>query len=177
MSLNIPELMPVLSRGGHSSPAEGACIMEYASFLNGEAWTDAPSCTHPLLATVARLVNDALDDSERQRLLPLLPRLMGTTDPGHWQEIREAGVGYVAHLIGNETPGVTETAEYSALPHISAEAAVWEALIAVQLSGGDPVDYLSTLIDAYDKATGRTAPATVTEDDLRRCAELTGAKA
>ena len=27
------------------------------------------------------------------------------------------------------------------------------------------------------KATGRTAPATVTEDDLRRCAELTGASA
>ena len=54
---------------------------------------------------------------------------------------------------------------------------ITSAVVATKLAGEDPVPILSALIDAYDKAVGRTEAATVTEDDLRRCAELTGAKA
>ena len=42
--------------------------MEVTSVLAGERWTDAPRCTHPLLAAVARLVNDELGDERRQVL-------------------------------------------------------------------------------------------------------------
>jgi len=57
-----PELVPVLSRGKHRNPRKGACFMEMASYLAGEPWSDHPACTHPLLAAMARGVNDLLDD-------------------------------------------------------------------------------------------------------------------
>jgi hypothetical protein len=69
--------MPVLSRGKHRSPKKGACFMELASFLAGEAWSDHPACTHPLLASMARDVNDHVDDFARSRLVPLIPEVIG----------------------------------------------------------------------------------------------------
>ena len=41
------------------------------------AWSDHPSCTHPLLAQLARQVNDSLSDGDRQQLVPLIPRVVG----------------------------------------------------------------------------------------------------
>jgi hypothetical protein len=72
-----PELVPVLSKGKHRSPRKGACFMEYASFLAGERWSDHPRCTHPLLAGVARDVNDHTSDAGRSRLVPLIPSVVG----------------------------------------------------------------------------------------------------
>ena len=74
-----PDYMPVLSRGRHRRPSRGACFMEFASFLAGEKWSDHPSCTHPLLATLARNVNDQMSDAGRQRLLQLVPSVVGLT--------------------------------------------------------------------------------------------------
>lgn len=51
--------------------------MEYASFLAGERWSDHPSCTHPLLAGVARVVNDRISADGRSRLVPLIPSVIG----------------------------------------------------------------------------------------------------
>lgn len=75
----VPELMPVLSRGKHRNPRRGACFMEMASFLAGERWSDHPACTHPLLADLARLVNDIVADAARSRLIPLIPSVIGLT--------------------------------------------------------------------------------------------------
>lgn len=72
-----PDLVPVLSKGKHRSPRKGACFMEYASFLAGERWSDHPRCTHPLLAGVARAINDHLSDASRSRLVPLVPSVVG----------------------------------------------------------------------------------------------------
>ena len=68
-----PDLMPVLSRGKHRHPRKGACFMELASYLAGEKWSDHPDCTHPLLAALARDVNDHVSDGARSRLAPLIP--------------------------------------------------------------------------------------------------------
>lgn len=76
-SVHAPDAMPVLSRGKHRSPKKGACFMELASFLAGEAWSDHPGCTHPLLASMARDVNDHVDDFARSRLVPLIPEVIG----------------------------------------------------------------------------------------------------
>src|SRR5262245_60200793 len=73
----VPDGVPVLSRGSHRSPRRGACFMEFASFLAGERWSDHPTCTHPLLAQLARRVNDLIDDEGRQRLVPLVPSVVG----------------------------------------------------------------------------------------------------
>ena len=75
----LPDMLPVLSRGKHRNPRKGACFMELASYLAGERWSDHPACTHPLLASVARLVNDHTSDPGRPRLAELIPSVIGLT--------------------------------------------------------------------------------------------------
>ena len=69
--------MPILSAGRHRNPRRGACFMEFASYLAGERWSDHPSCTHPALAALARDVNDLTTNEARQRLVPLIHRVVG----------------------------------------------------------------------------------------------------
>lgn len=74
-----PDFVPILSRGRHRRPSKGACFMELASFLAGEKWSDHPRCTHPLLGTLARAVNDQTSDGARGRLAELIPEVIGLT--------------------------------------------------------------------------------------------------
>ena len=74
-----PELIPILSRGKHRSPRKGACFMELVSYLAGERWSDHPACTHPLLAELARDVNDCTSDAGRPLLAELIPSVIGLT--------------------------------------------------------------------------------------------------
>lgn len=76
-AVEVPEGMPVLSRGKHRRPREGGCFMEFASYLAGERWSDHPACTQPLLASLARLVNDSTTDAGRGALAPLVPAVVG----------------------------------------------------------------------------------------------------
>lgn len=89
MKTDQPDMLPMLSRGKHRNPRRGACFMELASFLAGERWSDRPACTHPLLAHLARLVNDCTSDPARPRLAPLIPSVIGLTskDPRWNHEI------------------------------------------------------------------------------------------
>lgn len=73
----IPDGVPVLSRGRHRTPRKGACFMEMASYLAGEKWSDHPRCTHPVLGSLARCVNDALGDRRRQELASMIPEVVG----------------------------------------------------------------------------------------------------
>lgn len=74
-----PDGLPMLDRGGHHSPDQGACLMEYVSVLAGTRFSDHPRCTHPALAQLARVVNDeVVDPAARSRLAVLAPDLIGT---------------------------------------------------------------------------------------------------
>lgn len=75
----MPDMMPVLSPGRHRSPKKGACFMELASYLAGERWSDHPSCTHSLLAALARDVNDHITGTNRSTLVTLIPEVIGLT--------------------------------------------------------------------------------------------------
>ena len=79
LPVTLPDIVPVLSSGKHRNPRKGACFMEMASYLAGERWSDHPGCTHPLLASMARLVNDSLPDADRPRILRLIPDVVGVT--------------------------------------------------------------------------------------------------
>src|SRR6266540_4325186 len=70
----VPDIVPVLSRGRHRSQRRGACFMEMASL-----WSDHPRCTHPLLAELARLVNDYTSNACRSDLAILVPSVIGLT--------------------------------------------------------------------------------------------------
>ena len=67
-----------LSKGKHSSPEDGACVMELASMLAGEAFTDHPACVCPAIGSFLRAYNDSLDDERRQDLYDYASRVVGT---------------------------------------------------------------------------------------------------
>ena len=81
-----------LSVGAHLDASEGTCLMELVSVVAAEPWSDRPSCTHPLVAHLARLVNDALSDGARQELRGLVPSLVGAAseDPSAYASVAHA---------------------------------------------------------------------------------------
>jgi hypothetical protein len=95
----VPDVLPVLSRGKHRSPRKGACFMEMASVLADEPWSDHPACTHPLLAQLARLVNDHTSDDHRSELAVLIPDVVGVHGDGlGWEVSLAAAVAAEAIL-------------------------------------------------------------------------------
>ncbi len=82
--------LPALEAGSHARPEQGACLLEYVSVLAGERFSDRPRCVDRRLASLARAVNDALDDTARPRLALLAPDLIGTASAasgraGRWR--------------------------------------------------------------------------------------------
>jgi len=72
----------VLELGSHENVDEGVCLLEVVALLAGEGMTDHPLCVSAVLAQYGRDLNDGLNDVDRQRLVPLAPRLVGTADDG-----------------------------------------------------------------------------------------------
>jgi len=67
-----------LSRGKHQSPDAGACVMELASMLAGEPFSDRPQTACPVIGAFLRSYNDAVDDERRQRLYRCAAAVIGT---------------------------------------------------------------------------------------------------
>jgi hypothetical protein len=67
-----------LSRGRHSLPEEGVCVMELASMLAHEPFSDHPRSVCPIIAAFLRTYNDHLDDCWRQDLYAYAARAVGT---------------------------------------------------------------------------------------------------
>ena len=102
----LPDAVPVLSRGKHRNPRKGGCFMEFASYLAGEPWSDHPKCTHPLLAALARDVNDHVSDEARARLVPLIPSVIGLTPEDRIVDVEIAvnDAGEPAATAGDTVP-------------------------------------------------------------------------
>ncbi|GIM97619.1 hypothetical protein [Paractinoplanes toevensis] len=69
---------PILQRGHHRHPRNGACLMEFAATLPGGPWADNPVHVQPALTALARRVNDHTSDDGRPALLPWAAWLVGT---------------------------------------------------------------------------------------------------
>lgn len=147
--MSVPDFLPVLSAGAHPSPRNGSCVMEYASILAGEAFSDHPACTHPVLASAARTVNDRLDQDHRQQLLPLIPRLMGTTDDRAALSVQLAvwSARQVLDLAWPEHQGVCENAIRTAQLWLDGKATRDEAREVA----------CATDLNAWDTAVGQAA--------------------
>lgn len=59
-----------------------SCVLELVSKLAREPWTDRPSCVHPVLGSIARMVHDHSTKAGRRALLPLAPAFLGTAQAG-----------------------------------------------------------------------------------------------
>jgi hypothetical protein len=67
-----------LGKGKHSSPDDGACVMELASMLAGEHFTDHPESACPAIGSFLRAYNDSIDDGRRQDLYEYASQVVGS---------------------------------------------------------------------------------------------------
>jgi hypothetical protein len=67
-----------LSRGTHQSPQEGACVMELASMLADEPFSDHPKSVCPVIGAFLRDYNDSVPHDRRQDLYRYAAVVVGT---------------------------------------------------------------------------------------------------
>jgi hypothetical protein len=78
-----------LAHGKHTKRADGMCLLEAASWIAGERFSDHPDCVDPVIAAFGRSWNDQLAQEDRDRLLkPILPKLIGTRSTPAVQDVR-----------------------------------------------------------------------------------------
>jgi hypothetical protein len=68
-----------LGPGSHSSPQEGVCVVELASVLAGEKFSDRPRCVCSVIAAYLRALNDRASHAERQQLRPFAVLVVGSS--------------------------------------------------------------------------------------------------
>lgn len=141
-----PMLMPVLSRGKHRNPRKGACFMEFASYLAGERWSDHPACTHALLASAARMVNDCTSDDYRPNLAALIPSVIGLTSDDPRVDV------HIALRAAVEALPVAPMQRQRVL----AVAIIAGRRVLVELDGAIPADLMADTEAALDAAPDAT---------------------
>lgn len=70
-----------LLRGTHEDTAQtgSGCVMNLVAYLNGESViTDQSPCVCVTVRPIAIFLNDLANDEQRQRMLPLVMRMMGS---------------------------------------------------------------------------------------------------
>jgi hypothetical protein len=77
-----------LARGKHRHPADGVCVMELASMLAHEPFTDHPISVCPVIGAVLRAYNDNVGDERRQELYRFASLAVGTRGSRAVQERR-----------------------------------------------------------------------------------------
>jgi hypothetical protein len=186
-----PDFMPVLSAGSHKSPAEGACVMEYISFLAGEEFSEFPQCTARPLARMAQIFNDSLPDDRRHEMLEYITRLMGSysSNKHHYVLIAQwcaseakksaasseanAATTWAANAATAATWAANAATAWAANAATAAAAnaatAAW-ATVEVRVAASEK--FFNDLLDKWDEITGRTEFAKVTNNDFQKMKEL-----
>ena len=67
-----------LTVGSSKHPSRGACVMDAISWLEYGRLGDRPQVVCPIVAEMARILNDTLPFEPRQRLKLFIPRMIGT---------------------------------------------------------------------------------------------------
>jgi hypothetical protein len=67
-----------LEPGSHRTPSDGVCIVELASIIGRERFSDRPRCVCRVLAAFLRGWNDRAGYADRQRLEPYASLIVGT---------------------------------------------------------------------------------------------------
>jgi hypothetical protein len=77
-----------LSKGKHASPEDGACVMELASMLAGETFSDHPASVCPVIGAFLRAYNDWIDHDRRQDLYPFASKVVGSREDKEVELVR-----------------------------------------------------------------------------------------
>ena len=144
---------PTLRVGQHLTFDDGACLMELVSAAVGEPWSDHPARTHPLVAHVARRVNDATSDRRRADLADFIPALTqaNAADPHAYARIAAActqvalaaapsSLLRILHAAAARRCGSGDTRRHVLYSHGAAFRSVDLAVFAVQRRSPDAAD-------------------------------------
>jgi hypothetical protein len=77
-----------LETGRHHGPKDGACVMELASMLAHEPFSDHPQSVCPVIAAFLRSYNDHVDQTRRQDLYRYATRAVGTRADAATERVR-----------------------------------------------------------------------------------------
>jgi hypothetical protein len=169
--------VPFVRSGTGSSPLDGGCILQVVDWIATEGWTDQPECVHPVLRSLAIHANDTMGDADRQKLLDLTPRLMGTNTGDvvlttrllcflarkvlhiyeEWapddDRVRRCIEAAEEYADARERGGAWAARAAEAAEAARAAGAAWAAWAARAAIASD---YLVETLDEYDRLTGRT---------------------
>lgn len=169
------EKLGSLKSGSHAGPTSGASVLEAASYVAGELWSNHPKCVSRVIGDFLRNWNDNLPtDEDRDRLLkPLIPIIINTRFSTWAPEeqrshlaldwlirtflppcLRLAKLNHHAAAVANLAPIVDAATAAAAGPVVRAanEAALkvgnaaWDIMPAILV--GDAVGEFGTTMDA-----------------------------
>ncbi len=160
-----------LARGKHAEPSEGVCVMELASMLAGEPFSDRPQCVCPVIAAFLRTYNDGVDDECRRDLFRFASAAVGTRSTGGVARARARAALAWARAAHGRT---RRRALARLVPSLSvavaggpADAGIIAARVAVRLvADGSPgaheaaLALVDHLIEHGSRAAGLPLPAT-----------------
>lgn len=134
--MDLRELATIeLEKGGHASPTDGFCAMEAVALLEGTEHGASPECTCPIIAAFIRRANDRLPHDQRQRLVPIIPRLVGTVDSDGEQARADWAVWQVFAVILPEAVSAAGAPELARSMR-SVPVYDWEAALKVATWAG-----------------------------------------
>jgi hypothetical protein len=147
----LPDLKLIAGHGkaprGKVAPA--GCVVDIAAWVAGEAWSDHPACVSPAIGAFCRSWNDALNDTDRQMLLPYAERIVGTADGPEVEERRA--------WLATDWLVRTFTSKWLRLAKLDEHAAAIEALPA--LTSTELANAALPIIRAARDAAGAAARA------------------
>jgi hypothetical protein len=77
-----------LSQGKHSSPEDGVCVMELASMIAGEPFSDRPTSVCPVIGSFLRAYNDSVSRSRREDLYVYAAKVVDSRADARVQQAR-----------------------------------------------------------------------------------------
>jgi hypothetical protein len=77
-----------LRPGRHDSPKHGVCVVELASMLGGEPFSDHPKSVSPAIASFLRCYNDTIDDRRRQDLHECAAKIVASRGSAQVERVR-----------------------------------------------------------------------------------------
>lgn len=132
--------MPLLSKGSHKPGSAELCAMELVAFMERLPHSASPECTCEVITPFTQNGNDAMSPLERQKLLPLLPLLVGTVDQSalaaraeiavKWAFIWAEAARTAADVGSNQTAYASYAAVHAAGAAYAADVAKTDAAYA-----------------------------------------------
>lgn len=154
-----------LSAGKHRAPAGGVCVMELASMLAEERFSDRPKCVSRVVGAFLRTYNDGIDADSRQDLYAFAARAVGTKAR---RAVERRRVDMCLELAARRSRAAGRPPfpwAHASLALGSAEAAGAYAARSLLLRPGDPDEhrdalaFLDRLVAADDGRNGRSSSA------------------